>query len=288
LERSMATPRKRYPSDDARLSRPPGVYVAFSIRNPDDPEQARVFNDAELRGIWTGLLVVAGQAFAGRTQDRVTLSFGDISWVTGRRTQAGAELALTRVCALMGYEVSSNSGRSWTVHVRNLSQNQGWTPRERGATPHTTSASESYSEIESYSDIEPEKKEEKKPAVAGPVPREPRTPRGRRKAPETEPPERLDAEQLDLLRSWAAGSEDPEIKARAGRVQELSAACLDWARGTQTTSADWVARVRNWIRKDVQLARERGSAGRVVQMRGSRPLVSNSAWDAYPRTETGT
>ncbi len=124
--------RQRYPSDEARLRRPSGVLIAFSILHPDPdhPEHSEVFEDPEMRGIWLGLLAVAGQAFAGRTGDRVTLSLGQLTWVTGRQGRTAAESALTRVCSRMGYEVTPLRGRSWTVHVKNLSRNQGWTTRD--------------------------------------------------------------------------------------------------------------------------------------------------------------
>lgn len=128
-----------------------------------------------------------------------------------------------------------------------------------------------------------------KPADAGAGPAEQPAKKARRKLPETPPPQRFDPEQLEQLRSWAAEHEDLEVRAQAPRVAELAAACLDWARSNQKTSADWIARVRNWIRKDLEIAKDRARAGpgRVVPLRGSRPAVSNSAWDAYPRTETG-
>lgn len=78
--------RQRYESDEKRIKRPAGAVVATSILNPspEHPEQSEVFDDPELRGIWTGLLVLAVQAFAGRTEDRVTLSRGQVAWLTGR------------------------------------------------------------------------------------------------------------------------------------------------------------------------------------------------------------
>lgn len=157
--------RGRFPSDDERLRRTGGIRISFEVLHPDPerPEQAQVFSDPEKRGIWTGLLLKAGHAFAGRTDDRCTLSLGDLVWITGRRSQAGAELSLARVCTLMGYELKSISGRSWIVHCKNLSQNQRWTPQ----TPRSSadrSAEIPRSESESESSLR--KTSEKKPPRA--------------------------------------------------------------------------------------------------------------------------
>lgn len=172
--------RPRYPSDDKRLRRPSGVTIGFSIRNPDPmkPGHAEVFESPEKRGIWTGLLVVAGHAFAGRSDDRVTLSSGDLAWVTGRNHRASALIALRTVSDCMGYMVEDR-GRSVVVHVKNLSQNQGWTTRDSAESdaetprlrpppsPSPTPSSSSDSSIE-------ESSEERTPRKRGATSRKPR------------------------------------------------------------------------------------------------------------------
>lgn len=176
--------RPRYPSDDKRLKRPSGVTIGFSIRNPDplNPGHAEVFEDPEKRGIWTGLLVVAGHSFAGRSDDRVTLSGGDLSWVTGRTHRGPALGALRVVCGCMGYAVEDR-GRSVVVHVRNLSQNQGWTTRDSAESaaesprlrpppsPSPIPSSDSSSEESSEGSGTPRKRGAR-------APRKPRTKRG--------------------------------------------------------------------------------------------------------------
>jgi hypothetical protein len=150
--------RPRYPSDDARLKRPSGISIAFSVMHPDPdhPEHSEVFQDPELRGVWLGLLLKAGQAFAGRTSDVVTLSRADLIWVTAEPRRDRAVAKLRTVCGLMGYEVRPHRDISWAVHVKNLSKNQGWTPQATRSAPRTPSASESYS----YNEYEEDKKRE--------------------------------------------------------------------------------------------------------------------------------
>lgn len=113
----MATPRKREPA----------VIVPCSIRNPDpdQPEQAEVFQDATLRGVWLGLKVIAWQARAGSHEGRVLLSAGDRLWVAGvslasrvgRRVStrvSEADARVARVCHLMGISVSER-GQNWVL-----------------------------------------------------------------------------------------------------------------------------------------------------------------------------
>lgn len=154
--------RKRYPSDDERLKRPAGVVIGFSVMtpDPDHPGHAVVFQDPEKRGIWTGLLLVAGHGFAGRTEDRVTLSDALLSWCTGRAQRRHALSSLRAVCELMEYTVSDR-GHSVVVHVKNLSQNQGWTPQATRSAPGTPSAPEV--EVEDEFEVDVDSKRAKKP-----------------------------------------------------------------------------------------------------------------------------
>lgn len=153
-------PRKRYPSDEERLKVKPHVRVYHSIRNPDDAGQLAVFGDPELRGVWLGLVLIAARAYAGDTGDRVLLAPGDVEWATGRRMRKHGNRLVRRVCELMGWEceevevepdssapdaevgaksarrerdASSTPASTLSVHVRNLSENQGWDSAARGA-----------------------------------------------------------------------------------------------------------------------------------------------------------
>ncbi len=169
-------PRPRHPSDDARLKRPKGVLISFEVLSPDPdkPGQAEVFASLELRGMWAWLLVHAGRSFAGRTGDRATLHDGALAEITGRRHRQSAVNALRKLCDLMDYSIEDR-GHSVVVHVKNLSQNQGWTPRSSAdlrehswSPPARASDSESDSELDSDTDKEEEQKSASRSAAAAP------------------------------------------------------------------------------------------------------------------------
>ena len=140
-------PRQRYPSDEKRSR--PFVRVHLTIRN--HPSYAHVFADPLMRGMWLGLLVVARAAYAGETQDRVTLSRSDVAWITGTSARYGIP-RLRKLCAALNYELEERSSSELAgsqrgagaelaqsqrrasselapsqliVHVRNLQRKQG-------------------------------------------------------------------------------------------------------------------------------------------------------------------
>ncbi len=110
-----------------------------------------MFANPEHRGIVYGLWQVARGAFAGKTDDQVTLDVSDVEWITGRAGRH-AVAKLQRVCGLMGYSIATlgANGTSYCehtgectaectestrpsvrrlryrVHVRNLERKQGW------------------------------------------------------------------------------------------------------------------------------------------------------------------
>ena len=161
----MATPRKRHPSDEKRLKNEPHIRVGFSIRNPKHPEQSAVFADPALRGIWLGVLVIAGQAFAGRDEDWVTLTESDLYWITGRKLWRSSWPLLRQVAATCGWVAEVNSATSrptCRVHIRNLSQNQGWGSANRGIVAESTPRSPlSYSDSESSLPLKTEEETER-------------------------------------------------------------------------------------------------------------------------------
>ena len=169
--------RPRYPSDDDRTLRQGGIRISYEVLSPDPerPGQAEVFEDPLLRGVWLGLLLKAGKAFAGRTGDTVVLSRGDLLWITGEVRPVRAIVKLRLVCSCMGYSVRPHgdpsaamsrpsrdqagakpepemdadwswNGRSVAVHVKNLSQNQRWSPQAPWSAPAETPLSESESD----------------------------------------------------------------------------------------------------------------------------------------------
>lgn len=129
--------RPRYPSDDRRLR--PHAKVHLTIRH--HPSYVEVFSDPELRGIVVGLWVVAVEHQAARTDDTVTLSDGDLRWITGREQRRHALCALRAACLRMGYATSTHAAHV-VVKVRNLQRKQGLAPQLRGGDSATPSASE--------------------------------------------------------------------------------------------------------------------------------------------------
>lgn len=93
-------PRPSYPSDEVRNR--PFVRVHLTIRN--HPSYSHVFADPMMRGMWLGLLVVARAAYAGETNDRVTLSRSDVAWITGTSARYGIP-RLRKLCAALKYEL---------------------------------------------------------------------------------------------------------------------------------------------------------------------------------------
>ncbi len=126
-------PRPSYPSDQKRGR--PYVRVHLSLRN--HPTYGQVFADAQMRGMWLGVLIVARQAWAGETGDEVTLTAGDINWITGTKALRYGLPRLRKLCAAMRWEIASEEPaqsqrgassslamRQWRVKVRNLQQKQ--------------------------------------------------------------------------------------------------------------------------------------------------------------------
>ena len=96
-----------------------------------------------MRGMWVGLLVVARAAYAGETDDRVTLMRSDVDWITGTDQIRYGLPRLQKLCAALDSELATHGpvvgtapgarGRRaraapvqsrYTVHVRNLKRKQ--------------------------------------------------------------------------------------------------------------------------------------------------------------------
>jgi hypothetical protein len=237
--------RPKYPSDERRV-KGPMVRVACAIRNadPDHPEHSEVFEDATLRGVWVGLLTVAWQAFAGRTDDRVTLSVGDRIWIGGvpnrgrngrriasRVTEAESKLRL--VCHRMDYSVTE-VGDNWIVHVKNLQQNQGITPR---TTADATPPSESESEVRSPSTNPREEIREESSAAAAAPPLDlfPSDAAPQVK-PKRTPPERIEPpEAIEFADAFAAAVQGVNPAARPP---------------TPTARGEWIRETRLMLERD--------------------------------------
>lgn len=143
-------PRPRQPSDDEHNERRrkirPHVKIHHSIRN--HPKAGPVFADLEKRAILTGLLLIASERGAAHTGNRVWLSAGDITWLTGRkRARSGLE-PLWNCCVSMAFPVQFD-GVSAVVEIPKFAEKQGLTPRDERSeertprspphpSPHTT------------------------------------------------------------------------------------------------------------------------------------------------------
>lgn len=146
--------RKKYPSD-ARRGRP-SVRVHLTLKN--HPTYGHVFDDPALRGMWLGVLYVARQAFAGETDDWVTIGVGDLYWITGRKDVRRGVFWLRKLCDAMNWqlEVAPTSGsprpdveltsaRRWRVQVRNLKRKQGLNST-RSTSPSTSTSTSTIEE----------------------------------------------------------------------------------------------------------------------------------------------
>ena len=95
--------RPSYPSDERRRKTPQHIRAYVSLRN--HPRYGLALADPETRGIISGLWIVAGQSFAGKTGDVVTLTSGDLTWITGRENRRAALIVLSRACQKLDYRL---------------------------------------------------------------------------------------------------------------------------------------------------------------------------------------
>lgn len=136
---------ERFRSDEVRLKVRPHVKVHLTARS--HRRTAKIFADPEKRGILLGLWLAAGEAFAGKTADTVTLTRADLTFITGRRLLDPGRTSLQGVCDLIGYSLQPD-GDLTVITVRNFAKKQGWHPAKRGVTPRTPPPSESDSDTD--------------------------------------------------------------------------------------------------------------------------------------------
>src|SRR5262245_13271444 len=227
--------RRRYPSDERR--RRPNVSVHLAWQN--HPTYAHVCADPTLRGVVLGLWMVARRAFAGRTNDTVTLTQGDVAWITGGR----AEL-LRAACEQMGYDLTEAPLVSRVV-IRNFSKKQGFYSADYVRSPGSHSQ-ESYVLVsESESSSSPEGGAggtNGKPKKSAPV--------------KTSAPTALLPADRFALEAWATskGFTVDQVTYAIERV-------FDWAASNRKLKADWVATIRNAMRDGWGLEGYGGNGG---------------------------
>jgi hypothetical protein len=125
--------RERYPSDDRRLKKRPHVTVDLTARSHRKIGPA--FADPASRGVVLGLWMLGREAWATRTGDIVTLTHGDLAWLTGRERPAAALAELVRVCGLVGYAVWIHPRGCPVPSWHELRTELARTPCEPGADP---------------------------------------------------------------------------------------------------------------------------------------------------------
>jgi hypothetical protein len=164
--------RGRFPSDETRLRVRPHVRVHLTIEN--HPRYAKVFADPETRGIILGVWVIARRAHANRTGDCVTLTEGDVAWITGRRQAHRALARLSRALDAIAWR-SWRDGRAVVVEVRNFARKQGLDSAAGGVEQSDSANSASLRE---ESEKRREEERSRRTAPSAPAPLEPMTGNG--------------------------------------------------------------------------------------------------------------
>jgi hypothetical protein len=123
--------RESYPADlrwnDKRRKVNPHVRVHHSITN--HPKTTVVFQNNDLLAAWLRVMILASEKGAAHTNDTVTVSTADLSWISGRSKRGPAADLVRSLCGTMGWpmvEPSRTSGGS--IQIRNFTKKQGLTP----------------------------------------------------------------------------------------------------------------------------------------------------------------
>ena len=126
--------RPVYPSDERRRKTRPHVKVHLSVAN--HPKTAAAWAKPELRGMLVELWRIAGEKYAGRTNDEIVLTPGDLSCVAGRSQVRHNLVAVSLLCKHVGYTMRTEGSITY-VRVRNFAKKQGFDSAPRGATPRS-------------------------------------------------------------------------------------------------------------------------------------------------------
>lgn len=125
--------RRQYPSDHRRW---------FRVESAELAEETAYLSDAEFRALFL-LRSVANEQKAHTRDDRITIAVSRLASVSPNRRDSGATAArvVRELCTKCAWELHEN-GATWTIHVRNWSKDQGFTPaelrRDSGETPAPT------------------------------------------------------------------------------------------------------------------------------------------------------
>lgn len=99
-------------------------HLKIHLTTQNHQKYAHVFADLEGRAVIWGLWLVAWRAYAGKTDNWVTLTHADLMWISGR-SQVKSALKLVRTwCEVMSYSVQVH-GEVVKIQIRNLAKKQG-------------------------------------------------------------------------------------------------------------------------------------------------------------------
>lgn len=150
----------------------PHIKVHISVA--DHRKTSAVWADLAMRGMLVELWRKAGEKYAGRTADRVSLKPTDRMDIAATTNQAEADQAVTALCSALRYELRTYPNR-WDVRIRKFSKKQGWRDEESQQLSEQkvqrTSASESDSESDTNTNAETKTEREKTRAPSAPRPR---------------------------------------------------------------------------------------------------------------------
>lgn len=223
----------------------PHVKVHISVA--DHRKTSAVWADLAMRGMLVELWRKAGEKYAGRTADRVSLKPTDRMDIAATTNQAEADQAVTALCSALRYELRTYPNR-WDVRIRKFSKKQGWRDEESQQLSEQkvqrTSASES--ESESYSDTNTNTEREKI-SEAPPAPPAVRAPRAR--SPKSPCPDSLPEPEWSSVLRWASGEGHNLTEV----AREWDAMRDHW-RSKSEQRADWSATFRTWLRNAKRFA----------------------------------
>jgi len=202
------------------------------------------------------ILRLAGERFAGKTSDRVSLRLPDRMAAACSEDPTEADRRVEETCLAMGWRVDRYPNR-WDVTIRNFAKKQGYGGQESDTVSvrRKTRTSASDSDSDSDSDSKSEEKRETAPSAPSRAPK-----KSRGKAPQVAFPGAMTTEQwtalglehsvdpqrlFDLAEAWA-GETDRRYAANGWRLAIGRALRDRWSWTTPLFGASGPARRRTY------------------------------------------
>lgn len=217
----------------------PHIKVHISVA--DHRKTAAVWADLAMRGMLVELWRKAGEKFAGRTADRVSLKPTDRMDIAATTDQAEADRAVTGLCSALKYELRTYPNR-WDVRIRKFSKKQGFQQEELSTKADGLSQELSPPiPIPNPIPIPTPKEEGSTPAS--------RTPRAKSASTKTLCPDQLSDEQRQAVTAWAAdqGIDPATLK------PEWQKHRLHW-QSKGELRVKWDASFEKWLLKSREIA----------------------------------